>query len=136
MKIVLDANIYISAYFWGGKPDAILDRIAARSDILFITDDIIKEIETVLKMAKFALTDDGVRQRTAKIRGLGITVAVPPKHRITGVCRDPSDEKYIECALAAGADYIISGDRDLLDLKEYGGVKIVNARAYLDIAGE
>jgi putative PIN family toxin of toxin-antitoxin system len=135
VKIVLDANTYISAYFWGGKPDAILDRIAARTDILFITNDIVNEIEIVIKREKFGLNNDGVRQRIAKIKSLGILVAVSAKHRISGVCRDSSDDKYIECALAAGADYVISGDRDLLVLKEYCGVKIVNARDYLDIVG-
>jgi predicted nucleic acid-binding protein len=63
-------------------------------------------------------------------------VTVSPTRRIMGVCRDPNDDKYIECAIAAGAGYIISGDRDLLVLKEYGGVKIVNARDYLNIVEE
>jgi len=136
VKIVLDANIFVSAYFWGGNPDAILGRVAAGADMLFITDAILREIEFVLKLAKFGLNSNGVRRRLAHIECLASKVAVSPKHRLTGVCRDPGDDKYLECALAAGADYIISGDRDLLVLKEYGGVKIVNARDYLDIVAE
>jgi hypothetical protein len=66
-----------------------------------------------------------------RIESIGENITVLPKHRVKGVCRDSKDDMYLECAVAATADYIISGDRDLLDLKEYGGVKIVSAREYL-----
>jgi predicted nucleic acid-binding protein len=49
------------------------------------------------------------------------------------LCRDPHDNKFIECAFAADADYIVSGDEDLLAIKEYGKIKIVTADAFLRI---
>jgi len=135
MKIVIDANMFISALIWDGIPEAVVDRAAERSDLLFISDAIMNEIERTLRKPKFGWGEDRVASFAAYIKKIGKKVAVSPKHRITGLCRDPDDDKYIECALAADADYIISGDRDLLDLKEYGGIKIVNARDYLEAAG-
>jgi len=135
MNVVLDANIFISAYIWHGNPETILDRIVVGKDALFFTDKIIGELDEIIKRPKFNRHKEQIDYIVGDIKKYGKKVAVSPKYRIKGVCRDPGDDKYIECALAAGADYIISGDRDLLDIKEYGGVKIVNARDYLDIAG-
>ena len=53
MKIVLDANIFISSFFWGGNPRLILKRVIAGIDILFITKEILDEIEDVIGRPKF-----------------------------------------------------------------------------------
>jgi len=135
MNIVVDANMFISAYIWHGNPQIVLDRVVGKIDVLFFTDSIINEIEEIIGRPKFNRHKKQVDYIVADIKRFGKKVTVSHKHRITGVCRDHDDDKYIECALAAGADYLITGDRDLLDLKEYGGVKIVNARDYLDIVG-
>jgi putative PIN family toxin of toxin-antitoxin system len=58
--------------------------------------------------------------------------AIAPSQKIT-VWRDPHDNKFIECAFAADADYIVSGDEDLLAIKEYGKIKIVTADTFLRI---
>jgi putative PIN family toxin of toxin-antitoxin system len=136
MKIVVDANMFISAFIWGGIPEAVVYRVTDKSDALFLSDSIVDEIERTFRKPKLRQSESRIVAFVAYIKKIGKIVTISPKHRITGVCRDLSDEKYIECALAAGADYIISGDRDLLDLKEYGGVKIVTARDYMDIVGD
>jgi len=133
MNVVLDANIYVSAYIWGGKPDAILDRIAEELDTLFISDDIIDELKTVFRKPKFHLNKERINSIIANIEQFGKNVAVFPKHRTPGASRDPKDDRYLECAIAADADYIISGDIHLLELKEYRGVKIVSVKEYLEI---
>ncbi len=133
MKLVLDANIFVSGYIWGGPPFAPIQRYGLRLDTLFITDDIIKEVEDVFKRPKFAVYGDRICGIMADIKKYGKMIAVPLGQRIKGVCSDPKDDKYLECALAAGADYIISGDNHLLTVKEYSGIKIVSAREYLDI---
>jgi len=135
MKIVLDANVFVSAFFRGGLPRSVTNRYAQKLDTLFISGEIIDEIKHALSMSKFKLNKRQLDGIIENIERHGRMVVIFPKHRVTGVCRDPDDDMYLECALAAGADYIITGDRDLLDLKEYGGVKIVNARSYLDIVG-
>jgi uncharacterized protein len=135
MKLVLDANVFVSAYIWHGIPEVVLIRIAKKIDTLFFTDAIFNEIAGIIGMPKLKRTKEQIDYILANINKRGKKIAVSPQHRVTGVCRDIDDDKYIECALAASADYIITGDKDLLVLKEYGGVKIVNARSYLDIVG-
>jgi putative PIN family toxin of toxin-antitoxin system len=133
MNVVLDANIFVSAHIWGGNPDAVLDRIAEELDTLFISEDIVGELKNVFGKPKFALSKERIDGIIADIEQYGRKIAVSAKRRAIGVCRDPKDDKYIECALVAKADYIISGDIHLLELKEYCGVKIVTAREYLEI---
>jgi len=136
MKIVIDLNIFISAYLSGGIPREITKRYAKRLDTLYITDDIIDEIEKTLKKPKFKLTQSQIDGIVTGIVTYSEKVTVLPQHRVQGICRDPKDDKYIECALASQADCIISGDKDLLTLKEYNGVKFITARDFLDVTGE
>jgi len=135
MKTVLDANIFISAIFWDGNPLAVTQRAARGLDNLFFTDDIINEVERVLGKPKLHLGEYDIKRIVMRVEHIGKKISISQQHRVKGICRDPKDDMYLECALAAAADYIITGDSDLLDLKEYGGVKIVNARSYLDIVG-
>ena len=104
-------------------------------DTLFFSDDILSELRGVFKKPKFDINKKRYDAIMESIETIGKKVAVAHRHRIKDACRDPDDDIYLECALAAGADYLITGDKDLLVLKEYGGVKIVNARIYLDIVG-
>src|SRR3989338_1816580 len=57
---------------------------------------------------------------------------INPSHKVD-ICRDPHDNKFIECAIAAGADYVVSGDEDLLSIKEYENTKIVSIDGFLQI---
>jgi len=134
MVIVLDANIFVSAAFWGGIPKAILKMVEDKKDILFITDEIIAEIEDVFQRPKFPATEAEKRYKLQHIKNISRKITVPKSQLITtGGSRDKTDDKYLECGIAANADYIISGDKDLLELKEYSGIKIVTAAEYLDI---
>ena len=56
--------------------------------------------------------------------------------QIQAVYDDPDDDKFIECAVSGNADYIISGDQHLLQLKEYSGIKILNASEFLELVNE
>ncbi|MCL2183670.1 MAG: putative toxin-antitoxin system toxin component, PIN family [Chitinispirillia bacterium] len=132
MRIVLDINTLLSAFFWRGLPRAVFDRVADGFDTLFITGDIIDEIESVIKRPKFDGKEDRKEALVADIRKYGQKASVSPQHRAAGACRDAADDKILECALAAKADCIITGDKDLLVLKAYNGIKIMTAKEYLD----
>jgi len=134
MVIVIDANIFVSASFWGGKPEVILKLVEKGKDTLFITDEIIAEVEDVFGRPKIPATEAEKRYKLQRIKRISRKITVPDSQLITtGGSRDKTDNKYLECAVAANADYIISGDKHLLELKEYSGVKIVTAAEYLDI---
>jgi len=134
MKIVLDANILVSASFWRGKPEAVLIRAAHGKDTLFITDEIVAEVEDVFKRPKFPATEAEKRYKLQRIKEISRKITVPDFERITtGGSRDTDDNKYLECAAAANAEYIVSGDIHLLELKKFHGIKIVRAAEYIDI---
>jgi putative PIN family toxin of toxin-antitoxin system len=53
------------------------------------------------------------------------------REKVKGICRDPGDDKFISCAVSAGADFIVTGDKDLMAVKRYKSVKIVTASDFL-----
>jgi uncharacterized protein len=126
--IVVDSGIWISALEFGGTPAAALERVF-QTDDLAICAEIEGEILRVLH-DKFGRNPQMVQERLR----LFLSEAVHAKitGEITGVCRDPNDDCIVECAVKAGAQLIISGDKDLLSLRVYQGIRIVTARQYLD----
>jgi putative PIN family toxin of toxin-antitoxin system len=130
MKIVLDANIFVSAFFWGGNPRIVLERAINKTDELFISKEILDEIEEVIGRPKFHAGKDEIEYYIKSIEE--ISNKIVPKNKIRRGSRDITDNKYIECAITAGADYIISGDTHLLELKKYRSIKIVSAKEYLE----
>jgi len=133
MKIVLDANIFISSYFWGGKPRLVLERAITKLDELFISEEILEEISDVIGRPKFHTDNDQVQYYIKSIENIGTMVRV--KKKINNGSRDTSDNKYIECGLAGNVDYIISGDIHLREIQNYGNIKIITAKEYLEMLG-
>jgi len=131
MKIVLDANIFVSSFFWGGNPRSVVERVIEGIDELFITKEILDEIESVLGRPKFHTDKEKAAYFINSIEEIGSKIV--PKNRIKNGSRDKSDNKYIECGISANVDYIITGDDDLLTLKEYQNIKIITAKNYLEI---
>ena len=131
MKIVLDANIFISAFFWGGKPQQVMERVISGIDELYITKEIMDEIEDVIRRPKFQANKDMVNYFLTSIEEIGNKIT-PQKLQSNG-SRDRKDNIYIECGIAANADYIISGDIHLLEMGKYGKIRISSARDYLSI---
>ena len=130
MKIVLDANIFVSSLFGGGNPRLVLERAVNKSDELFITKDILDEVESVIKRPKFHAGKDEIEYFIKSIEEIGNKI-VPQKQIIRG--SGDTDNIYIECGMMADVDYIISGDAHLLEIRNVGTIKIVTAKEYLEI---
>src|SRR3989338_7617390 len=127
LKLVLDTNTLVSAFFWEGNEAELFRKIEQGEAKLYITSEILKEVEEVIKRPKFdrvmknaGLTPDQIMQKIVSLPHLVIAPKITVK-----VCRDEKDNKFLECAKSAKADYLISGDEDLLSLKEYNGMFIV-----------
>jgi putative PIN family toxin of toxin-antitoxin system len=131
MKIVLDANIFISAFFWGGNPRKVLERAIAGADELFISKEILDEINDVIGRPKFHAEENKISYFIHSIEEIAGNIV--SKKRIHNGSRDKTDNKYIECGITVPVDYIVSGDIHLLELKEYENIKIVTAKEYLEI---
>ena len=127
-KIVIDTNIYISAIFWGGKPREVVELGRSGYIWVFSSAEIEKEIDEKLRL-KFRLDADETVQILLDFSTFTIPVKITK--RIEAIHEDPDDDKFIECAVSCGADYIVSGDNHLLKLKKYEEIKIINAADFL-----
>ena len=132
LRAVADTNIYISAFNFGGAPDEVLT-VARRGQMeLFISAPILDEIARVLRR-KFEWPPGRMRDAIAAVGAFARTVE--PHERVTAVSRDEPDNRIIECALAAKASIIVTGDSHLLELRSFRRIKILGARALLDALG-
>ncbi len=133
MKIVFDTNILVSAMLWRGTPYRCLLAIRAGLAELILSPPIIDEFRNVLDK-KFALTREEIDEGIAIVQESATLIAIPGTLRV--VTDDPEDDKFIETALVAGAQCLISGDKHLLRLGDYRGIKVISARAFLDMLAE
>jgi putative PIN family toxin of toxin-antitoxin system len=128
-KVVLDTNVTISALFWEGNPRKIYDLVHQGKLIMLLSDDMEKEFIRVLGYEKFGLSPQEVMPFLRNLRTHARHMET--KSKISVVIADPTDNIFLECAMDGGANFIISGDRHLLDIEVYKGIKIVRAGEFL-----
>ena len=118
----------------------VLDVYTSRFKVADITiedppiEEIIEELEEILRR-DFNESDDFIKEQVRLIKEYAEVVEI--KERVVIVKEDFKDNKIIECAISASADFIISGDNHLLRINEYRGIKIISPREFIDmLAGE
>lgn len=129
-RVVLDTNVYLSGIIFGGNPKHILDLVIDRKITAFSSPAILLELSQKLQK-KFGWSKN---QILITIKTLAKTaIVVSPKEKLNVVKSDKTDNKIIEAAVEAEADYIITGDKHLLQIKKYQNVKIVSPSYFLSI---
>ena len=134
IRAVLDANVLVSAVLSPvGVPSQILDEWRAERFALLVSAAILEEIARVLEYPRIAR---GHRWPHAKVQAFvaelgNVAILTPGELTLDIVRNDPDDNRYLECAVEGAADYLVSGDHDLLDLKEHRGIRIVTPKAFL-----
>jgi len=135
VRFVLDTNIVVAGLLWNGKPRRIVNEIINGAVRCFTSEPLLIELERVLHYPRItkqlAKTNFSVQQWTDQYRRLA-TIVVPSLPAMA-IARDPDDDQVIACALAAKAPFIVSGDNDLLVLKEHDGILIITADEALQI---
>ena len=124
MRIVLDSNVLMSAFGTRGLCDALFEACAKRHEI-FASQGILDEVATHLGN-KFKMPADRVEQIIRYLKD-ECTIVVPGEVA-ANACRDPDDLVILGTSIAARAEVIVTGDRDLLDLKQYGAIAICSPR--------
>ncbi len=131
MKIVADTNFLISATQWDySVSHKLLIKLIKNNDIIFSTKEILDEFAEVLER-DFLYNKEEITNILEKV--LQFLTLVTPTKKIDIVKDDLDDNKIIECAIESKADYIISYDKHLLNIKEYQGIKIVRPEEIIGI---
>jgi putative PIN family toxin of toxin-antitoxin system len=129
MKVVLDTNVIVSAVLSRGSPPDLILRAWRRGAFQLVASRLLlDELEVVLSRPHVAeRLGWSLRQRGAFIAALEEgCVIVAPERVLRAVQRDPPDNRVLEAAVAARADYVVSGDQHLLELRSYEGTAIVS----------
>lgn len=125
-----DSNIYISALQFGGVPLQFLNAARAGAFKLAISDALMSEIRGVLQ-EKFHWSDEMLDEATAGLADL--TQIVRPTQMLRVIAEDPDDDRVLECAIASGSQFIISGDDHLLHLAQYENIRILKVAEFLTL---
>jgi uncharacterized protein len=127
MKAVFDTNVLVAAFVTEGVCAKLLGRARRKQLNLVISPFILKEFENVL-LKKFSASKEQIRT-AAKLISEGAQI-VSHASMVSGICRDPDDDQILSCALSAKAHYLVTGDFDLLELKEFHGIRILTPGAF------
>jgi uncharacterized protein len=128
MRIVVDTNVIVSALVFGGLPRRVFEAVEAGRCELYYSAETENETRRVLR-DKFGWDEDRLDRYLPALWRLGERVT--PRRRVDAVKDDPDDNRILECALAAGADVIVSGDSHLLRLTAHEGIAILTPRSFL-----
>ena len=128
MRILIDTNILISGLFYGGLPERLLFELDEEFKICVnekIMSEYYAQIRKKVLQSKKVLNEKLSEKFFRSLQSFEIESDLK-------ICRDPKDDKFINCAIDAKAIYIVSGDNDLLTIKNFAGIEIVTAREFYE----
>ena len=130
--VAVDTNVFVSALLHGRIPHRVYDTfLDGRVTPVFSSDTLRELIDVLTRPALRLLTSSAdVQELLTLVQRDGLLIR--PTHRITA-CRDPKDNMWLECAVAGGAAYLVTGDLDLLVLDPFRGIRILRPRDFLSL---
>lgn len=128
MRVLVDANVFVSAAGWGGVPARTVESIFDGAFVAVVTMGILDDVERKLE-EKAALPKPEARELRLLIEA---AARVVEPEVVAGVSRDPDDDEVLAAAVIAEVDLIVTGDGDLLDLGSHRGIPVVTPRALFD----
>lgn len=128
LKVVIDTNVFISGIVFGGTPRKIIDAWLSKQYIFCLSPELKAEI--LIKLGKKFLFPQLELNKIKEALDTYSQKYIPNK-KVT-VCKDPQDNFLLELAEEAKADYLVSGDKLVLALKEYKNTKIISPREFFD----
>ena len=128
MRVVFDTNIFISALaIPDSQAETAILRILDGADTLLISKAILDELLSTLAV-KFSRDPEALSQVAVMLTEMA--EVVKPKNTVE-VFKDDPDNRVLECAEAGHADFIVTGDKEMLQLKQYQGIRLISLRDYL-----
>ena len=129
-RVVIDTNVMVSALLFKGSLSKIVDHSKEGKFTPLLSKETFNEFKAVLEYPKFSLTAQEIKAIIEE-EVLPFFEIVEAPGKIGKICRDSDDDKFIVCAVSGAADFIVSGDRDLLDIGKYKSVKIISPSEFL-----
>jgi hypothetical protein len=127
----LDTNVLISGTVFGGIPGSIIDAAVDRQFALALSPALLSEFENVLCRDKFGLSRAAVEVLVRDLESHALVVHPKKKHHV--IVDDPDDNAVIDCAVEAGATFIVSGDGHLTDLRQFEGIAVVTPAVFSEM---
>ena len=128
LRVVLDTNVVVSS-FWGGNPKRVLDRWKTGHLTLLISLPILEEYLAVL--ARLGFTEVQLKEEGLLFLQSPTTSLIHPTRNFQEIPADPSDNKFLDCAVEGKAVAIVSGDKHLLNLKAFQDIPILTPADFL-----
>lgn len=130
LRLVIDTNVLISSFFVG-NPKEVIDLWRRGRAVLCLTQEVLEEYLRV--MARLPIAPETQSKLVAILQEKrNIELVTPSRHHAV-IREDPEDDKFIDCAVEAKADYIISGDEHLLRVKGYRSIPIYSPKEFLQL---
>lgn len=131
MRVILDTNVFVSGIFWKGPPRQILQSWRDGKITIVTSAEILSEYERVSKTLalQFPASELSVFMRLLAMKAELCTAKPLP----APVSRDADDDKFLACAVTAQVNYIVSGDKDLLDISGFSDIKVLKPRSFVDL---
>lgn len=130
MRVVLDTNVFISAALFKGKVSRLLNLWKTKKFTFLLSGEILKEYARVLSYPKFHLSEQEIKF-ILENELLPFIETVPVKEKSLGLLKDTEDEKFLNCAHQGNADYLVTGDAELLRIGKYKEIQIVDPGTFL-----
>ena len=134
-RIVVDSNVIISGFLFGGTPAQVLGSIIEGVACGFTSLPILDEVRGVLQRSKIGLSAEQALTFVEEFHVL--CRVVEPRRQVRVIAEDPTDNRVLECADAAKAEVIVSGDAHLLNLKQWEKIRILSPAEFIkEIGGQ
>jgi uncharacterized protein len=133
ITVIVDTNILISASLTGRYPESVILSLVSNPDFMWVVSaEILAEYKSVLMRKKLKLSTEQQQRWLKIIDAFTTTIDV---NISVDFPRDPKDAKFLECAIAANADYLITGDRDFDEVYDLQNTQVVSAVRFLERVG-
>jgi putative PIN family toxin of toxin-antitoxin system len=130
VRAVFDTNVLVAAFAADGLCAKLLRRANKHEFVLLVCPVILEEFHGALKK-KLDATEEEIGKALALLREVSVIAGeAPPGAKATRIVRDPDDDLILFCAVAAEADLLVTGDKDLLAIGEHGKIKILDPRGF------
>jgi len=129
LRVVVDTNVYISSLLFKGKAREAYDLVIANAE-LYISDFISSELSDKLH-SKFSISSKTVREIITSV--LSVADNVPATTPLSKICRDADDNYILQLCDTIAADFLITGDKDLLILESYKSTQIISPNDFMKL---